>query len=125
MLESRGHLRYSIEGKANIKPDDEPSRTISADLVDVCSTGVAVRANEKIETEASVSFELIIKQCDKPIPGKGKVKYLKEVKEGGDIFFRIGIQFIDVDKEEIRFIIAHIHGKTYVENRKKPPKPYR
>lgn len=78
-----------------------------------------MRANEKIETGICVSLELIIKECDKPIVGTGIVRYSKETKECDAGVFRLGIEFIDIDKKIIRFVISYIHGKTHAEVRKK------
>jgi len=118
MLEQREHVRYSIEGSANIKPEDGTAQAINTELIDICYKGIGVRANEKIETGACVGFKLIIKQFDKPIVGTGRVKYSKEYGAG---IFRMGIEFINIDKETIGFVISHIHRKSSAGARKKPP----
>ena len=124
MLEKRAYIRYSIEGTINLKPEGGASLIIKADLADICSGGLGVYSKEKIESGVDVAFELTTKLWHEPIIGRGKVGYSEEIKRHDGDIFKLGIQFIDIDKEALRCIIAHIRGNICAETKKKYSKKH-
>jgi hypothetical protein len=110
MQEKRKYIRYAVEGSVILKPEDGASGSIKADLADNSFIGAGFFAKEKIETGTNVSFEFTLKLWDRPVTGKGKIKYVHEVKRLDNKFFRMGIEFIDIHKETIRSIINHIQA---------------
>jgi c-di-GMP-binding flagellar brake protein YcgR len=119
MQEQRRYIRYNAEGSAIIKPQDGISRNIQANLVDISFLGIGVEAAEKISSGTDVGFEVTTKLWDKTIIGKGKIKHVQEIKRYDTDIFRIGIEFIDVDKETIRCIINRIQEDICAQARRK------
>jgi c-di-GMP-binding flagellar brake protein YcgR len=119
MQEQRRYIRYNAEGSAIIKPQDGTSRNIQANLVDISFLGIGVEAGEKISSGTDVGFEVTTKLWDKTIIGKGKIKHVQEIKRYDTDIFRIGIEFIDVDKETIRCIINRIQEDICAQARRK------
>ena len=124
MLEKRAHIRYSVEGTISLKPEGGAPLIIKADLADICSGGLGVYSKEKIESGVDVTFELTTKLWHEPIIGRGKVGYSKEIKRHDGDIFKLGIQFIDIDKEALGYVITHIRGIICAETKKKHSKKH-
>ena len=119
MQEQRRYIRYNAEGSAIIKPQDGISRNIQANLVDISFLGIGLEVGEKISSGTDVEFELTTKLWDKTIIGKGKIKHAQEIKRYDTDILRIGIEFIDVDKETIQCIINRIQEDICAQARRK------
>ena len=124
MLEKRAHIRHGVEGTVNLKPEGGAPLIIKADLADICFGGLGVYSKEKIESGVDVAFELTTKLWHEPVIGRGKIGYSKEIKGPDGSIFKLGIQFIDVDKEALRCIITHARGNICAETRKKHSKKH-
>jgi len=112
-------VRYRIEGSANLQPEDGTSRVIKADLVDICYLGIGVHSNEEIAAGTDVKFELVAKIWDDPVIGRGKVKYAVKIKKYNIDIFRLGIEFIDINKQIVICIITKIQRIISAQIRKK------
>ena len=119
MLEQRRYKRYNTEGTVILKPEDSSSRTIRTDLIDLSFLGIGVHAYEKIEAGIDVEFELKDKLRVEPIIGKGKIKYIQEIKKFDSKVFKIGIEFINVDKTAIQYILRRLQANLSIEARSK------
>ncbi len=95
------------------------SRSIKADLIDICSLGMGVVTPVSIEIGTNVAFELMTKLWNAPIIGEGKVIYIKEAQKEDKKFFRIGIDFVKVEKESIRCIINLLQKEICAKARNK------
>lgn len=119
MQERRKYIRYNAEGSVIIKAQDGTSRNIQANLVDISFLGIGLEVGEKISSGTDVEFELTTKLWDKTIIGKGKIKHVQEIKRYDTDILRIGIEFIDVDKETIQCIINRIQEDICAQARRK------
>jgi len=108
MKEQRWYIRYKIEGRANLKPEGKKSGAIKTNLIDISYKGFAAYANEQIAGGTEVCFWLITKLWDEPIIGRGKVKYAQEIKRDEQTIFRLGIEFVEIDKKILQSIINYI-----------------
>ena len=88
-------------------------------MFDLGFNGISVYSLEKIEIDTEVNFELIAKLFDRPIIGKGKIRYVKETKINNTDVFKVGIEFITVEKEAILNIINHIQREIGKSIKKK------
>lgn len=111
MGRQREYTRFSTEATVVLKLEGEPSRSIKADLFDISFSGIGVYSPEKIEIDSEVKFELITKLLDRPILGKGKIRYIKETYINSTKVFKMGIEFVSVEKEAILGIINHLQRK--------------
>ena len=119
MQEQRRYIRYDAEGNAILKPEDGTSRNLKADLVDISYAGLGVAVYGKIETGIKVKFELITRLYDRPIVGEGKVKYLQELQGKDASIFRLGIEFTNINNEDIRCVINSIQEDLCAEARRR------
>ncbi len=119
MQERRKFIRYDIEASMALKMDDDPHRIIKGDLTNIGFRGMSAQLTERIPEGIIVSFELTTKLYDKSIIGKGKIMYIKEVKWHDVNIFRIGIEFVHIDNDAIKYIIARLQENICAEARKK------
>ena len=119
MPELRKYLRYHVLGSAVLKPEDGTSRNIKTDLADLSFLGMGVYAQDKIEAGSNVRFELLLRSWIDPVIGTGKVQYAVEVKQPTSRMFRMGIEFLDIDKRIIQDALSHIQAQIHAEARKK------
>jgi c-di-GMP-binding flagellar brake protein YcgR len=108
MGRQREYTRFITEATVILKLEGDVSSGIRADLVDLSFTGISVYAPERIETDSKINFELITKFLDKPIIGKGKIRYVQETKINNTEVFKMGIEFIEIEKETILSIINRL-----------------
>lgn len=118
-LEGWANLKFEVEGTVDIKPVDASSHGIKSELRDISFGGMSVLANEKIEVGVDVLFDLVTKFWDESIAGRGKIKYVREIKRYETAAFRIGIEFIDINKESIQDILNQILKEICEAARKK------
>jgi len=119
MQERRKYIRYDIEGNAILKTRVDASGSIKGDLVNIGFEGMSVSVQEKIAEGSDISFELTTKLYDKPIIGEGKVVYVAEDTVSNSNVFRIGVEFIHIDKKAIQYILVRIQEDICAEARKK------
>jgi hypothetical protein len=119
MKERRQYIRYDIEGNAILKTRVDAPGSIKADLVNIGFQGMSLSVQEKIAEGSDVTFELTTKLYDKPVIGEGKVVYVKEDTVSNGNIFRLGIEFIHIDKKAIQYILVRIQEDICAEARKK------
>ena len=99
MEERRRYKRFDTVGTVVLKPEDGTSRAVRADLINIGFTGITtVYVQEKIEVGIYV-----------------KLEYDSNV-------FRMGIEFIDIDKKAIQNILNLIQANILAEVRKRHSK---
>jgi c-di-GMP-binding flagellar brake protein YcgR len=108
LKEQRSYSRFSVEGSVVLKPEDATLRTIRADLYDICYIGIGVGSAEKIDAGIHVKFELTINSIKETIAGEGKIVYVYETKRDNTLVFRMGIEFINIDKKKMIRILSLI-----------------
>ncbi len=105
MEERRQYIRYKIKGSVIFFPQDGTSRAIKAELLDICRIGISVLANECIDVESVVKFELLTNFWEGTVIGTGIIKYLGKVEKFDGEVFRFGVNFIEIDKNVIQGIL--------------------
>ena len=118
MQERRKYSRFDSKGSVILKTEDKAGAPIKAELSNISFEGFSVYAPEKIEVGADVRFELNINLWYEPISGEGKIKYIQEIKKP-DQFFRMGVEFVKVDRKVIQHIISLIQAEICAETRRK------
>jgi c-di-GMP-binding flagellar brake protein YcgR len=118
MQDQRKYIRFNAEGSVILKSEEGKSRSIKADLVDISLMGIGVYAQEKMDIGINVKLELITELWEEPIVGEGKIKYAKPIKRKNDEAFRMGIEFIKIEKGAVQYIINHIQEDICAKARK-------
>ena len=106
MIERRRYERINTEDRVVIKSQDGSGAPIESGLVSISFVGLSVYAKEGIKPDVNVSLELKSKSWDKSVVGEGKVIHSEKIKIGDSEVFRIGIEFIKIDKKSLLFYIA-------------------
>jgi len=115
----RKYLRYIIKGGIVLKLEDGTARSVKTDLVNISFTGLSVYAKEEIEPGINVQIELITKLTLAPIIAKGRTKYVTKAKKHDSKGFKIGVEFVDVDKQDIEGVLQGLQRLVALEKRKK------
>jgi len=102
------YTRFSTEATVVLKLEGESPRSIKADLFDICFRGMGVYSAEEIEIDTEVNFELTTRLFDRPIAGRGKVRHIMQTYVNSIKVFKIGIEFLSIEKEAILGIINHL-----------------
>jgi hypothetical protein len=119
MYEKRSYTRFIINGSANIRTEGDALNLFKGELIDVGFKGFSAYLKEKIELNSIVQFELTTDLMSRPLSGKGKIRNVVESKRRGAQYFKVGIEFIDTDKDSIEILLAQIHHRISREKRKR------
>jgi len=119
MQERRQYIRYDIEGDVLIKTEGDVLSSINGNLADISFGGLSIYIPEKIPEGSVVKFELLTKLSNKPVTGDGKILYVKEIKKYDRSVYRVGVEFMDIDKKSIQHILTYIQQDICLKARKK------
>ncbi len=119
MPEKRSYLRFALKGNITLHPEDNPARIIKGDLINICFLGFAVNLRENIGTGMTVQFELTTSLLKVPFTGKGKIQYIKRITVDNTPLLRVGVAFIDIDKDIIMRILNMIQHEISLQQRQK------
>jgi len=119
MPEKRSYLRFALKGDITLHPEDNPSRIIKGDLVNICFLGFAANLKVNIGTGMTVQFEITTSLLKVPLTGKGKIQYIKRITVDNTPLLRVGVTFIDIDKDIIMRILNMIQHEISTQQRQK------
>ncbi|MFA5155922.1 MAG: PilZ domain-containing protein [Candidatus Omnitrophota bacterium] len=111
MADKRSHVRYIITDCVIL--NDESGATIASEamLSGISFRGMSLELKEKIEVGRVVQFELNTKLLARPLRGKAVVKNITELKHRHGQFFRIGVEFTDVNGRDVTTLLNEIQHK--------------
>lgn len=128
MLERRNYKRFIFENKIFLKFENDPTKSVEGELLDISFVGFSFFLKESVNANATVQG---IVQFDAPflvehhLVGRGKVVYVLPDRLYEQKGFRIGLEFIEVDKEILLNSINQLRSKILDQIRIKsqmPPK---
>jgi len=119
MPEKRSYLRFALKGNITLRPEDNPARIIKGDLINICFLGLAANLRENIGTGMTVQFELTTSLLKVPFTGKGKIQYMKRITVDNTPLLRVGVAFVDIDKDIIMRILNMIQHEISLQQRQK------
>jgi len=106
MINKRNYIRYLIEVKVSIKTEADTSKTITGQVVDLSSAGWGAIFKESIALNTIVQFDLSANFLEEHLEGKGKIVHVMQPEASGGKGFRIGVEFIEVNKEIVASFIS-------------------
>jgi len=124
-FEKRSYIRYQIQGKiiltlnTTVDPANPGSRAIEGELVDVSFSGICAIFKEKIEKDAVVGFDFTPESYWLQITGTGKVMNACETKRYGLTEYRIGVEFVEVDRDLVKDLVNQIQTRICDETRRR------
>lgn len=125
MSEKRGYTRYSINGEITLKAENGDPIVFQVSVTDISFLGVSIYLSENVDNliDEVILFELTTELYSQSLSGKGKIKYAKEEKKGIDLMYKIGLEFIDVDKESLLDFLQVVQER--LSFRKSKTQPFR
>lgn len=110
MGEKRSHIRYAVNADINLKTDDGDSYVLKSGVTNISFHGATVFSPEKLDLENKpVHFELASGLSSESLKGKGRVKYIiKEERKDGSPLYKMGLEFIDIDKSAIMHFVNRL-----------------
>jgi len=111
MLERRFYTRYDVSGTVNIKSVNNSPKNLTVELVNIGFKGMGIFLKDIILVDSCVNFEVKIDTLEKRFSGTGKIKNIKEQKIRETAGFILGIEFIEVPKDEVVTIVNLIQNK--------------
>jgi hypothetical protein len=81
------------------------TKLFKANLLDISFKGAGVHAKQMLAAGTPVRFIITSKSFEDHIGGDGRIVYARPMKRNEVAFFRMGIEFINVDSELVRDIL--------------------
>jgi c-di-GMP-binding flagellar brake protein YcgR len=117
VVERRLFVRFSMSGSVVVQVDPEKNASIDGELVDLSYDGIGLYSMKQLIVYSKVKFLIINRQLNVNLGGIAKVAYCKQIdKDKGS--YRIGLEFIEVDREQIKSILIKVRDITH-DNRVK------
>ncbi|MCX5707909.1 MAG: PilZ domain-containing protein [Candidatus Omnitrophica bacterium] len=102
MIEHRLFTRYRVEGEVLLQCAGPKPETIRAELVDMSFRGFGVYSPKAIDANTTVRFYISGKYFEKHLRGEGKIMYSQSYRRKETDVFRMGVEFISVDSDQVR-----------------------
>jgi hypothetical protein len=112
MYKPRDYSRYPAEGKVVITGETEPSFSLNGDLLEISSQGFAMIGNSSVEPGKTVRFEITSSVTAAAFSGKAIVRGVREINQKSGITYRIGAQFVEVNKDLIVSLLDRLTSNT-------------
>lgn len=119
MPDKRSYLRFNASGIVDIKTESDTPKIFQGELINIGFRGFSVSLKEKIDIDTVVQFELRAETWSRPLIGKGKIKNIAEGKRYGVGGFRVGIEFIEADTDNVKLLLNKIRRKIIKEKEEK------
>jgi hypothetical protein len=115
MANRRGSVRYTTKAKVYFKSEGGILKTIEGQLVDISFSGLGVFFKESIDVNTIIQFDLTADFMERHLIGKGKIIYATQQKTYAGNGFKIGVEFIEVNKEIVLMFISENQRKVRKE----------
>jgi len=106
MINKRNFVRYLMEVKVSIKVQGDAPRTMVGQVRDLSSIGWGAFFKESIALNSIVEFDLSANFLEAHLEGKGKIVYVRQEDSSGGKGFRMGVEFIEANKEIVSRLIS-------------------
>jgi len=107
-MERRLFVRFPMSGTAVMQPEQKDLRAIDCELFDISFEGIGVFCPVQLRAGGLTKFLIINRQLNVNIGGMGRIAHSAPVKFNGKDYFRVGIEFIDVDSGQMRRLLQQI-----------------
>ncbi len=101
MINRRNYVRYIVEGKVSIETEGDTPKTMVGQLLDLSSAGWGAFFKESIDVNTIIQFDLSANFLEEHLKGKGKIIHVTQQRISGSKGFRIGVEFIEADKDTV------------------------
>jgi len=84
--------------------------------------GFAVYSSEKLRPGRIVEFNLMTQALDQGLVGKGKIRHMTQPPQYTTPLYSVGVEFVEVNKDLVTYIIGRLQAKAAMEMRAKKEK---
>jgi hypothetical protein len=106
VIEHRLFTRYRVAGEVLVQyTGGAKPETIRAELVDMSFRGFGVYSPKAISASSTVKFYISGKYFEKHLRGEGKIMYSQAYRRKETDVFRMGVEFISVDSDQVRDVL--------------------
>ena len=96
-----------MSGAVVVQTDPAKSDSIDCELIDLSFDGVGLYSKKLLTVGSKVKFLIINRQLNVNLGGIGKIVYCQRSESHADAF-RAGMEFIDVDREQVKAILVQV-----------------
>ena len=105
MFIKRNSLRYPIKAKGTFKSESGDPKVFGGDVLDLGYLGWSIFLKESAAVNTIVQFDLSADFLAQHLIGKGKIVYVTPQKITNSTGYRIGVEFIEVNKNIVMMFI--------------------
>ena len=109
--ENRLYVRYSLQGMILIQ-ETGSIKTLKGELVDLSFKGCAAYCKQPLKLENGVKFIVKTEELGVHFQGTAQVKYCQPIVRNSETLYRIGIEFVGVDSEQVRDALLHLQKRV-------------
>ena len=106
-MERRLFVRFPMSGMAILQPELKDSSTIDCELFDLGFEGVGLYSPQNLIVDR-VKFIIINHQLGVNLSGIARVVFSKSVQYNGKAYFRVGLEFLEVDRDQVRSLLERV-----------------
>ncbi|MFH1479161.1 MAG: PilZ domain-containing protein [Candidatus Omnitrophota bacterium] len=104
--ERRVFRRFDLGGEVSLKSKNGDGESLSAYLGDMGLGGFCIETKEEMDLDKDVEFLVKTGSVDRPLMGTGRIRHIVD----RDYFYRVGIQFTQVNENKVRHVIKNTLG---------------
>ncbi|MCM8763190.1 MAG: PilZ domain-containing protein [Candidatus Omnitrophica bacterium] len=117
---ARAYERFELEGRISLQiPDSVIPNIFDANVENISFGGLRMNSLQKIEVDHIINFKLKPALFDELLSGKGKIRYVKEEAYYKTPCYKMGVEFIEVNKDILRYIITQVQNLDNETKRKR------
>lgn len=121
MLDKRNYRRFSFESRIFLKIENDPKINIEGKLLDFCFVGRSIFLKNDANLDVLVGSIVKLDIPDllgQPLVGKGKVISVKKHRLYAQDGMRVGLEFLEMDKEMIINVLNLLESKILEQIRR-------
>jgi hypothetical protein len=126
MPDKRSYRRFSLENSIFLKFDQYPGQVIEGKLLDISFSGMSIFLKENIDpicvVQTLVQFD-VRTSVEQRLFGRAKVVHIKQSRLYAQTGFRVGLEFIEVDKETVLNILDRLESIIIEQIRRRNQAP--
>ena len=118
MPDKRDSLRYAIEARVSFKCEGVDAKVFEEKVLDFGYLGWSIFLKESIPINTIIQFDLSVNFLAQHLIGKGKIVNVAPLKIALEDGFRIGVAFMETDKDIIIEFINENQRLIHVDRRR-------
>ena len=126
MSDKRKYRRFLLEKSIFLKFESDPLKTIEGKLLEISFLGISVFLKDDVNVDTMAQAIVQFDSYDHlgvNLAGKGRVVSVKPHKLYAQNGFRIGVEFVEVDKEVVIQNLERLEAKILEQIRKNSQLP--